>query len=131
MTDPRHSALDRLTNRFVELGGSGQRSLFLRCLAAELRWCFSVGVTRAQMWQGLQANGYLGSYAQFARAFRTVVAGKDQPQPPTPSFAHVPMTLQPDDEVAAQQMRLERARQKAEAMRAASVPPPKKFEYNP
>jgi hypothetical protein len=130
MTDPRQSALDSLTNRFVELGGSGQRSLFLRCLASELGWCFSVGVTRIQMWQGLQAHGYLGSYAQFARAFRTVLAGKE-PQPPAPSSPHFPKTLQPDDEVLAQQIRLQRAQQKAEAMRAASVPPPKKFEYNP
>ena len=130
MTDPRQSALDILTKRFVELGGAGQRSLFLRCLSSELRWCFSVGVTRVRMWQGLQASGYSGSYAQFARAFRNVVAEKE-PQPPTPSHRSCLRTFQPDDDVLAQQIRLERARQKAEAMRAASVPPPKKFEYNP
>jgi hypothetical protein len=130
MTDPRQAALESLTNRFLELGGSGQRSLFLRCLSSELQWCFSVGATRVQMWQRLQANGYGGSYAQFARAFRTLVTGKEQ-QPPAPLPHHSSEQLQPDSEVFAQQVRLERARQKAEAMRAATVPLPKKFEYNP
>jgi hypothetical protein len=150
MKTARQAALENLTTRILELGGAGQRSLFLRSLAAELRSCYLAGLTRRDMWKELQNHGYIGGYTQFTRAFLTVVSPEHKPPRPllalnsllvqqpaertvsSMSEAVPPFSTAPEDEVAAQQKRLTWARKRAEEMRAASdVPVKKKFEFNP
>jgi hypothetical protein len=146
MTDARQSALNALTTRFLELGGPGQKSLFLRNLAHELTACYTAGSTRRQMWKELRAHGYTGSYNQFTRTFQVLAGFEIKPpralpvgmselpiQPPvmTVTEATPVLSLVSEDEVSAQQKRLAWARQKAEEMAQTAVPVKKKFEFNP